>query len=144
MSKRYDKELIESEAIKSLSLGKLTEPMGQFILDRAQEISAGIFKPQSIEFHNALVDYAVMKVCEEFIDKYVQGRSAADLIISMVHSGMIDRIRATRWKDVYGELNKGHVATVSIDGELKSELVQITKDDPISRVLSGENLTDMI
>jgi hypothetical protein len=141
---RYDKNLIEEEAIKSIRNGRITEPIGQFTLDRAEEISAGIFKPTSEEFHNALVDYAVLKVCEEFLDKYVEGRSAANLIISMVHSGMIDRIRAARWKDVYGELNKSHVQVVDIEGRRKSELMQTSKDDTISRVLSGDNVNDLL
>jgi len=144
MSKRYDKELIESEAIKSVRDGRLSEHIGQFILDRAEEISAGIFKPHSNEYHIALVDYAVMKVCEDFLDKYVEGRSAANLIISMIHSGMIDRTRATRWKDLYGELNKSHVRVVSQEGQRKSELIQVAKDDTISRLLSGDNINDLL
>lgn len=141
---RYNKEVIETEAKKSMAQGRITEPIGQFIIDRCEEISASIFSPPNQEYRQALVDYAVMHVCEKFLDKYKEGRSAANLIISMIHNAMIDRTRAAKWTDVYGQLNKEFVATVTAEGERKVVLMQTIKDDTVSRLLSGERLTDLL
>ena len=144
MSRRYDKELIELEAVQSVASGRISETIGQFILDRAEEVSAGVFKPQSYELHRVLVDAAVMRCCEEFLDRYEEGKSAANLIISMVHSSMLNRMKATHWKDIYGELNKSPINVITIDGERKVELIQQQRDDTVSRLISGENLNDLL
>ena len=144
MSRRYDKELIELEAVESVKRGRISETIGQFIMDRAEEVSAGVFKPSSRELHQALVDTAVMRCCEEFLDRYEEGKSAANLIISMVHSSMLNRMKATHWKDIYGELNKSPINVINIDGERKVELIQQQKDDTISRLLSGEDLDTLL
>ena len=144
MNKRYDKELIEQEARASVANGRISEIIGQFIMDRAEEVSAGVFKPQNQEYHIAIVDAAVMRCCEEFLDRYQEGRSAANLIISMVYSSMLNRVKAAHHKDIYGELNKSHVSVVDENGKLSSKLLQSTKDDNISRLLSGENINDLL
>mgnify|MGYP003631198135 CR=1 FL=1 len=144
MSRRYDKELIELEAIESVKRGRISETLGRFILDRAEEVSAGIFKPDTQEIHQALVDTAVMRCCEEFLDRYVEGKSAANLIIGMVHSSMLNLLKASKWKDIYGELNKSPMNIVTENGEVKTELIQQQKDDTISRLLSGENINDLL
>ena len=141
---RYDKKIIEEQALVSVRNGRMTDTLGQFVIDRCEEISRGIFKPHSDAYHRALVDYALMQVCEQFLDRYKEGRSAANLIISMIHSAMIDRIRAMQWKDVYGELNKSHVRVVNAEGQRKSILMQVERDDTISRVLSGERINDLL
>jgi|TARA_R110000744_G_scaffold365639_1_gene474486 hypothetical protein len=144
MSRRYDKELIELEAVQSVASGRISETIGQFILDRAEEVSAGVFKPQSYELHRVLVDAAVMRCCEEFLDRYEEGKSAANLIISMVHSSMLNRLKATHWKDIYGELNKSPIRVVTLDGEIKTELIQQQRDENISRLISGENVNNLL
>ena len=144
MSKRYDKALIEVEAVRSVKEGRISETIGQFIIDRSEEISAGVFKPDTQEIHRALVDAAVMRCCEEFLDRYQEGRSAANLIISMVHTAMLNLVKAFNWKDIYGELNKSYVSVVNIEGEVKSELSQVQRDDTISRILSGDNINDLL
>ena len=144
MSKRYDKALIEVEAVRSVKEGRISETIGQFIIDRSEEISAGVFKPDTQEIHRALVDAAVMRGCEEFLDRYQEGRSAANLIISMVHTAMLNLVKAFNWKDIYGELNKSYVSVVNIEGEVKSELSQVQRDDTISRILSGDNINDLL
>ena len=144
MSRRYDKELIELEAVESVKRGRISETIGQFIMDRAEEVSAGVFKPGSQQLHQTLVDTAVMRCCEEFLDRYEEGKSAANLIISMVHSSMLNRMKATNWKDIYGELNKSPINVITIDGERRVELIQQQRDDTVSRLISGENLNDLL
>ena len=85
-----------------------------------------------------------MRCCEEFLDRYEEGRSAANLIISMIHSSMLNTVKALNHKDLYGELNKSFMTTVDIDGRLLSQLYQVTKDENISRLLSGENINDLL
>lgn len=144
MSRRYDKELIEEEALASIENGRMSDIIGQFIMDRAEEISSGVFKPDSQAVHGVLVDNAIMRCCEEFLGRYEEGRSAANLIISMIHSSMLNTVKALNHKDLYGELNKSFMTTVDIEGRLSSNLYQCIKDENISRLLSGENINDLL
>ena len=134
---RYDKNEIEIEAIKSVQNGRITEKLGVFILQRAKEIIESEYNPHHSEYRQALIDYAVMKVCEEFLERYKSGRCAANLIIGMIHSRSIDRVRATKWKDVYGENNRTYLSYIDGNGERKRSLVGSNKDENISYFVSG-------
>ena len=47
-----------------------SEKLGVFILQRAKEIIESEYNPHHSEYRQALIDYAVMKVCEEFLERY--------------------------------------------------------------------------
>ena len=82
---RYDKALIEEEAFKSVEQGYLTEELGTFILQRAIEISGSAFVTDgNNELKQALIDSAVMRTCEKFLHYYQSGKSAANLVISII------------------------------------------------------------
>ena len=135
MKKKYDKEVIEKEAIKSLEQGSITNPLGKFILTRAQEIvNYSFYTNGNQELRQALVDDAVMRVCEKFLFYYEPKKSAANLIITMIYSTMYNKIVGLKWKDVYGQKIKGNLYTVK-DGEKIKTLVKYTKDDFLSKKL---------
>ena len=117
---RYDKNQIEIEAIKSAQKGRITEPLGAFILQRALE--------------QALIDAAVMRTCEKFLIYYEEGKSAANLIISIIYSTMTNRIVSLKWKDVYGKNIKGNIVVIE-NGERVTKLIRYTKDDYLSEKL---------
>lgn len=135
MKKRYDKELVEKQALISASQGRITEPLGRFILLRATEIASSSFITNgNSELHQGLIDDAVMRVCEKFLHYYEKDKSAANLIITMIYSTMYNKITGLKWKDVYGQKIKGNLYTVK-DGEKIKTLVRYTKDDYLSKKL---------
>lgn len=135
MKKKYDKELIERESIISSRENKITNILGRFILDRAKEISHYSFITNSNEeLRQSLVDEAVMRVCEKFLYYYKPGKSAANLIISIIYSTMNNKIVSLKWRDVYGQKIKGRIYIVE-EGEVKSKLVRYIRDDYISKKL---------
>jgi hypothetical protein len=132
---KYNKEFIELEAIKSSNQGHLTDELGIFILDRCAEISNFSFITNgNEELRQSLIDEAVMRVCLKFLDYYTEGKSAANLIISMIYSTMTNKIVSLKWRDVYGERRKGNVFVIE-NGERKSKLMRYTRDEYISRKL---------
>lgn len=71
---RYDKAIIEEEAIKSVINNKITEPLGAFIYQRAVEVSGSAFITNGdSDLKQALVDEAVMRVLEKFLYYYKEG-----------------------------------------------------------------------
>ena len=135
MKRKYDKEIIEKEAIASSELGYITNPLGEFILQRAREIASYSFITNgNSELHQGLIDDAVMRVCEKFLHYYKEDKSAANLIITMIYSTMYNKITGLKWKDVYGQKIKGNIYTVR-DGEKVKRLVKYTKDDFLSKKL---------
>lgn len=132
--KRYDKELIEAECVISKQQGFITEKLGTFILDRCNEISGSSFNIESKELRQALVDEAVMRICEKFLDYYKVGRSGANLIIAMAISTMINKIKSLRWSDVYGEKQKSYIFFFE-DGEWVRRLEKLKRDDNIGQTL---------
>lgn len=135
MNMRYDKSLIEKECIKSVRIGYLTEPLGEFILQRSIEIAGSAFVTDgNEELKQSLIDAAVMRVCEKFFRYYVEGKSGANLIIGMIYSTMTNRIVSLNHSDVYGHNIKGHIITVQ-DGEVKKVLKRYIKDDYVSKKL---------
>lgn len=135
MKKKYDKENIEKEAIVSSELGYITNPLGEFILNRATEIASFSFITNgNSELHQSLIDDAVMRVCEKFLYYYKEDRSAANLIITMIYSTMYNKITGLKWKDTYGQKIKGNIYTVQ-DGQRVKRLVKYTKDDFLSKKL---------
>lgn len=135
MKKKYDKQLIEKESIISAQQGKITDALGRFILARAKEISYYSFITNgNEELRQSLVDEAVMRVCEKFLYYYKPGKSAANLIISIIYSTMNNKIVSLKWRDVYGQKIKGRIYTIE-DGEVKLKLVRYIRDDYTSKKL---------
>ena len=132
---RYDKAIIEEEAIKSVINNKITEPLGAFIYQRAVEVSGSAFITNGdSDLKHALVDEAVMRVLEKFLYYYKEGGSAANLIITMIYSTMTNKIVGLKWKDKYGQKIKGRVVCIE-NGEKITRLVKYIKDDNISKKL---------
>lgn len=132
---KYNKAFVESEAIVSAKQGKITEYLGEFILERAEEISNFAFVTNgNEELRQSLIDEAVMRVCLKFLDYYKEGKSAANLIISMIYSTMTNKIVSLKWRDVYGERRKGNVCVIE-NGEKKFKLMKYTRDEYISQQL---------
>lgn len=132
---RYDKQLIEREAILSLEQGRLTEPLGSFILQRSIEIAGSAFVTNgNEELKQALIDAAVMRTCEKFLHYYVEGKSAANLVISIIYSTMTNRIVALNHSDVYGHNIKGYVVCIE-NGERVTKLTRYIKDSYLSERL---------
>lgn len=132
---KYDKALIEREAIISAKEGRITNELGRFILERSSEISNFSFITNgNEELRQSLIDEAVMRVCLKFLDYYQEGKSAANLIISMIYSTMTNKIVSLKWRDVYGEKRKGNVCVIE-NGERKIKLMRYTRDEYISQRL---------
>jgi len=127
--------LVEREAILSLEQGRLTEPLGSFILQRSIEIAGSAFVTNgNEELKQALIDAAVMRTCEKFLYYYVEGKSAANLVISIIYSTMTNRIVALNHSDVYGHNIKGYVVCIE-NGERVTKLTRYIKDSYLSERL---------
>lgn len=127
--------MIEREAILSLEQGRLTEPLGSFILQRSIEIAGSAFVTNgNEELKQALIDAAVMRTCEKFLHYYVEGKSAANLVISIIYSTMTNRIVALNHSDVYGHNIKGYVVCIE-NGERVTKLTRYIKDSYLSERL---------
>ncbi len=132
---RYDKSLIEREAITSVQQGSLTNELGIFILQRSKEIAASAFVTDgNNELKQALIDAAVMRTCEKFLHYYTQGKSAANLVISIIYSTMTNKIVSLNHSDVYGQNIKGYLTYIE-DGESVTKLMRYIKDDYLSEKL---------
>jgi hypothetical protein len=135
LKKKYDKQIIEKEALLSVEQGQITNTLGRFILSRSQEIVSYSFVTNgNKELRQSLIDEAVMRVLEKFLIYYEPGGSAANLIISIIYSTMYNKIKGLNWKDVYGQKIKGNVYVVE-NGERKKKLVKYIKDDFLSEKL---------
>jgi len=132
---RYDKQAVEREAILSVEKGRLTEPLGLFILQRSTEIAGSAFVTDgNNELKQALIDAAVMRTCEKFLHYYEQGKSAANLVISIIYSTMTNKIVSLNHSDVYGHNIKGYVVCIE-DGEKITRLQRYIKDSYLSEKL---------
>jgi len=132
---RYDKSLIEREAIISVQQGSLTNELGIFILQRFKEIAASAFVTDgNNELKQALIDAAVMRTCEKFLHYYTEGKSAANLVISIIYSTMTNKIVSLNHSDVYGQNIKGYLTYIE-DGESVTKLMRYIKDDYLSEKL---------
>ena len=132
---RYDKAIIEREAKLSAEQERITEPLGAFILQRAIEIAGSAFVTDgNDELKQSLIDSAVMRTCEKFLHYYVGGKSAANLIISIIYSTMTNKIVSLNHSDVYGHNIKGYITVVD-NGECVTKLKRYTKDDYLSKKL---------
>lgn len=121
--------------MKSAQQGRLTNELGRFILDRASEISNFAFVTNgNEELRQSLVDEAVMRVCLKFLDYYTEGKSAANLIISMIYSTMTNKIISLKWRDVYGQKIKGPMIMIE-EGKQVTRLVRYIRDDYLSEKL---------
>lgn len=127
--------MIEREAILSLEQGRLTEPLGSFILQRSIEIAGSAFVTNgNEELKQALIDAAVMRTCEKFLHYYVEGKSAANLVISIIYSTMTNKIVTLNHSDVYGHNIKGYVVCIE-NGEKVTKLTRYIKDSYLSERL---------
>ena len=132
---RYDKSLIEREAIISVQQGSLTNELGIFILQRSKEIAASAFVTDgNNELKQALIDAAVMRTCEKFLHYYTEGKSAANLVISIIYSTMTNKLVSLNHSDVYGQNLKGYLTYIE-DGESVTKLMRYIKDDYLSEKL---------
>jgi len=132
---RYDKSLIEREAILSVKQGSLTNNLGIFILQRCNEIAASAFVTDgNNELKQALIDAAVMRTCEKFLHYYTEGKSAANLVISIIYSTMTNKIVSLNHSDLYGHNIKGYLTYIE-DGESVTKLMRYIKDDYLSEKL---------
>lgn len=132
---RYDKSLIEREAILSVEQGSLTNELGIFILHRCKEIASSAFVTDgNNELKQALIDAAVMRTCEKFLHYYTEGKSAANLVISIIYSTMTNKIVSLNHSDVYGQNIKGYLTLIE-DGESVTKLMRYIKDDYLSEKL---------
>ena len=132
---RYDKQFIEEQALLSVKQDRLTEPLGEFILQRAVEIAGSAFVTDgNDELQQALIDAAVMRTCEKFLHYYKRGKSAANLIISIIYSTMTNKIVSLNHSDVYGHNIKGYVVCVE-NGEKFTRLQRYVKDNNLSEQL---------
>lgn len=132
---RYDKSLIEREAMLSVQQGSLTNELGIFILQRCKEIAASAFVTDgNNELKQALIDAAVMRTCEKFLHYYTEGKSAANLVISIIYSTMTNKIVSLNHSDVYGQNIKGYLTLIE-DGESVTKLMRYIKDDYLSEKL---------
>lgn len=133
--KKYNKEEVESHAIKSMEQGRMTEFLGKFTMDRTIEIAKHSFYTRGDEeLLQSLVDEAIMRVCEKFLHYYRPERCAANLIISMIYSAMYNKITSLKWSDTYGQRIKGPVSIIE-DGMRKVRYQKYMKDDNISQKL---------
>lgn len=113
----------------------MTELLGKFTMDRSIEIAKHSFYTRGDEeLLQALVDEAIMRVCEKFLHYYTPGKSAANLIISMIYSAMYNKMTSLKWSDVYGHKMKGPMAVIE-DGVIKIRYNKYIKDDNISEQL---------
>jgi|TARA_R110000744_G_scaffold297410_1_gene407187 hypothetical protein len=138
----YDKELLQAEAIRSSENSKISEKLGEFILELSDFIARSHFKmDEHRELKQTLIDSAVLRVCEEFLERFNPefqgGSSAATLIYSLVISEMRNRMKAREWKDEYGTNSKSFVSIIDAEGKRKSVLMKTFKDDTISELISN-------
>jgi len=132
---RYDKNLIEREALASVKQGYITNELGKFILQRSIEIAGSAFITSgSKELNQALIDSAVLRTCEKFLHYYTEGKSAANLIISIIYSTMTNKIVSLNHSDIYGHNIKGYLTYIE-DGESVTKLKRYIKDDYLSEKL---------
>tara|TARA_R100000951_G_scaffold116065_1_gene126392 strand:+ start:715 stop:1119 length:405 start_codon:yes stop_codon:yes gene_type:complete len=132
---RYDKALIEKEAIASKHQGCITNDLGKFILQRSIEVAGSAFVTDgNEELKQALIDAAVMRTCEKFLYYYTEGKSAANLVISIIYSTMTNKIVSLNHSDVYGQNIKGYLTFIE-DGKAVTKLKRYIKDDYLSEKL---------
>ena len=132
---RYDKAIIEQEAIRSVQQGRITEELGKFILQRSIEVAGSAFVTDgNEELQQALIDAAVMRTCEKCLYYYIKNKSAANLIISIIYSTMTNKIVSLNHSDVYGQNIKGYLTYIE-DGETVTKLKRYIKDDYLSEKL---------
>lgn len=129
---RYSKEDVERWAILSKRKGRINEQLGLFILERCNEIGRSAFNTNgNAELLQALIDDATMRCCEEFLERYVEGLSAANLIISMIYSSMYNKIKSLNWKDIYGEKRKTKMMIQTPTG-WEMRLIKMHRDENLS------------
>ena len=132
---RYDKAIIEQEAIRSAQQGRITEELGKFILQRSIEVAGSAFVTDgNEELKQALIDAAVMRTCEKFLYYYIKNKSAANLVISIIYSTMTNKIVSLNHSDVYGQNIKGYLTYIE-DGRAVTKLKRYVKDDYLSEKL---------
>ena len=136
----YDKALLQEEALKSKRDGRITDTLGQFILDISEYIvQAHLSIGDNHALRQYMIDGAVMRVCEEFLDRFDPefkgGSSAATLIYSLVKGDMLNKMKATKWKDTQGQNVNSWFYYVDATGKKNKVLSKALYDEGISRNL---------
>tara|TARA_R110001606_G_scaffold219342_2_gene367197 strand:+ start:4365 stop:4781 length:417 start_codon:yes stop_codon:yes gene_type:complete len=132
---KYNKDQIEKECLESKQSGRISEPLGKFILARCDDVAGTYFNTGGDkELHQALVDQAVLRICEKFLHYYKEGKCGANLVITMARSTMLNKIKSLGWSDVYGEKQKSYI-DMFIDGAWIRKLEKLKKDDNVSQSL---------
>lgn len=136
----YDKALLQEEALKSKRDGRITDTLGQFILDISEYIvQAHLSIGDNHALRQYMIDGAVMRVCEEFLDRFDPdfkgGSSAATLIYSLVKGDMLNKMKATKWKDTQGQNVNSWFYYVDAEGKKSKVLSKALYDEGISRNL---------
>lgn len=136
----YDKALLQQEALKSVREGRITDPLGQFVLDISEYIVMAHFSVgDQQQLRQYMVDGAVMRVCEEFLDRFDPefkgGSSAATLIYSLIKGDMLNKMKATKWKDTQGQNTNGWFYYVDAEGKKVKTLSKALYDEGISKSL---------
>ena len=131
---RYDKAAVEREAIISKLSGVITNTLGQYILDRCHDIAHKYFDTNNPEVRQVLIDEAVMRICERFLHYYEEDKSAANLIIAMAKTTMINKVKSFAWADIYGQKTKVRMQVFE-DGEWVYKFIKSQKDDNLSQEL---------
>ena len=132
---KYDKDLIEEQCLLSKKNGRISEPLGRFILDRCDDVAGAYFDTRGDkELYQSLVDEAVLRICEKFLHYYKEGKCGANLIITMAKSTMLNKIKSLGWSDIYGEKQKSYIEIFQ-DGAWVRKLEKLKKDDNISQSL---------
>jgi hypothetical protein len=136
----YDKALLQEEALKSKKDGRITDTLGQFIIDISEYIvQAHLSIGDNHALRQYMIDGAVMRVCEEFLDRFDPefkgGSSAATLIYSLVKGDMLNKMKATKWKDTQGQNVNSWFYYVDAEGKKVKALSKALYDEGISRNL---------
>lgn len=136
----YDKALLQEEALKSKKDGRITDTLGQFIIDISEYIvQAHLSIGDNHALRQYMIDGAVMRVCEEFLDRFDPefkgGSSAATLIYSLVKGDMLNKMKATKWKDTQGQNVNSWFYYVDAEGKKVKVLSKSLYDEGISRNL---------
>lgn len=124
---KFDKAHINKEAAKSLEQGYFTEELGKFLIEVTNSRIRGNWPTLMENWLSGMIDAAIMRVLEEFLDRYDPEKGdASTLIISLVTSAALNKLKSYNWKDELGENNKTFVQYLDEDGNIKEMLVQAT------------------
>jgi len=128
--KKFDKDFINEQARISVEQGRFTEPLGSFTLEAANSYIRGRWVTLQENWISGMIDASVMRVLEEFLFRYNPDKGAASsLIIGLISSAALNKLKSYNWKDELGENNKTFIQVVDEQGVTEKVLVQATRVD---------------